>query len=160
MEWQVKTFDELTKQELYDILRMRSEVFVAEQSSPYNDVDGADFGARRVYARASGWRDFRDAVARARGRRASLPRTRARARYDGAGDCARARGVRGVRADDRRAGLFKGVLPLFRICRDFGALRRRGRAARRYEARASRRGPRLKRRTVDMRLELRGTGRA
>ena len=42
MEWQVKTFEELTKQELYDILRMRSEVFVAEQSSPYNDVDGAD----------------------------------------------------------------------------------------------------------------------
>ena len=35
MEWQVKTFDELTKRELYDILRMRSEVFVAEQSSPF-----------------------------------------------------------------------------------------------------------------------------
>ena len=101
MEWQVKTFDELTKRELYDILRMRSEVFVAEQSSPYNDVDGADFcalhlraacfrlrwgGARRVYASASGGRDFRDAVARASGRRAGLPRTRACARYDGAGD--------------------------------------------------------------------------
>lgn len=50
MEWQVKTFDELTKQELYDILRMRSEVFVAEQSSPYNDVDGADFRALHVFA--------------------------------------------------------------------------------------------------------------
>lgn len=50
MEWQVKTFEELTKQELYDILRMRSEVFVAEQSSPYNDVDGADFRALHVFA--------------------------------------------------------------------------------------------------------------
>ena len=50
MEWQVKTFDELTKGELYDILRMRSEVFVAEQSSPYNDVDGADFRALHIFA--------------------------------------------------------------------------------------------------------------
>lgn len=50
MEWQVKTFDELTKRELYDILRLRSEVFVAEQSSPYNDVDGADLCALHLFA--------------------------------------------------------------------------------------------------------------
>lgn len=50
MEWLIKNFDELTKRELYDILRMRSEVFVAEQSSPYNDVDGADFSALHLFA--------------------------------------------------------------------------------------------------------------
>lgn len=50
MEWMIKNFDGLTKRELYDILRMRSEVFVAEQSSPYNDVDGADFNALQIFA--------------------------------------------------------------------------------------------------------------
>ena len=50
MEWKVKSFGELTARELYDILRMRSEIFVAEQNSPYNDVDGADFAARQLFA--------------------------------------------------------------------------------------------------------------
>lgn len=50
MEWRIKSFDGLTKRELYDILRMRSEVFVAEQRSPYNDVDGADLCALHLFA--------------------------------------------------------------------------------------------------------------
>lgn len=50
MEWRIKNFDGLTKRELYDILRMRSEVFVMEQSSPYNDVDGADLCALHLFA--------------------------------------------------------------------------------------------------------------
>lgn len=50
MEWKIKTFSELTARELYDILRMRSEIFVAEQRSPYNDVDGADLSAWQIFA--------------------------------------------------------------------------------------------------------------
>ena len=37
-----KTFSELTSDELYDILRLRSEIFVVEQDCVYNDLDGLD----------------------------------------------------------------------------------------------------------------------
>lgn len=39
---QVKQFSELTTIELYNVLRLRSEVFVVEQESIYLDVDGKD----------------------------------------------------------------------------------------------------------------------
>lgn len=42
MNWKIKTFEKLTAQELYDILHLRSEVFVVEQNCVYQDVDGAD----------------------------------------------------------------------------------------------------------------------
>lgn len=42
LEITIKTFDELTKQELYTILQLRSEVFVMEQHCIYQDVDGKD----------------------------------------------------------------------------------------------------------------------
>lgn len=42
MEWKIKRFDELTTEELYDILTLRSKVFVVEQKCAYQDVDGAD----------------------------------------------------------------------------------------------------------------------
>lgn len=38
----IKTFDELTKDELYDILQLRTEVFVVEQDCVYQDIDGKD----------------------------------------------------------------------------------------------------------------------
>ncbi|RAV29351.1 GNAT family N-acetyltransferase [Sinomicrobium soli] len=41
----VKSFDELSLRELYDILRLRSEVFVVEQDCVYQDIDGRDSGA-------------------------------------------------------------------------------------------------------------------
>ena len=37
-----KTFYELNIQELYQILRLRSEVFVVEQDCVYQDLDGKD----------------------------------------------------------------------------------------------------------------------
>lgn len=37
-----KTFDALTVFELYDIMRLRQEVFVVEQNCPYLDADGKD----------------------------------------------------------------------------------------------------------------------
>lgn len=44
----VKTFQELTTQELYDVLQLRSEVFVVEQNCVYQDVDGKDQKALHV----------------------------------------------------------------------------------------------------------------
>lgn len=38
----IKKFDELTLNELYDILNLRAEIFVVDQNCPYNDVDGKD----------------------------------------------------------------------------------------------------------------------
>ena len=37
-----KTFGELTLNELYELLRVRSEVFVVEQNCVYQDMDGDD----------------------------------------------------------------------------------------------------------------------
>lgn len=44
----VKSFDELTKQDLYDVLQLRSEVFVVEQNCVYQDLDGKDQKALHV----------------------------------------------------------------------------------------------------------------
>jgi ElaA protein len=43
--WQLKNFDALTAKELYDILQLRSEVFVVEQNCVYLDMDGKDEGS-------------------------------------------------------------------------------------------------------------------
>ncbi|SFK37826.1 ElaA protein [Halobacillus dabanensis] len=42
MKWVQKTFQELTKEELYEILQVRVAVFVVEQECPYPEVDGRD----------------------------------------------------------------------------------------------------------------------
>jgi ElaA protein len=44
-----KSFDELTKAELYAILALRVEVFCVEQNCPYQDVDGQDLKAQHVF---------------------------------------------------------------------------------------------------------------
>lgn len=44
----VKTFEELSINELYDILQLRSEVFVVEQNCVYQDLDGKDSKAIHV----------------------------------------------------------------------------------------------------------------
>ena len=43
MKLNIKTFDELTKEELYEILKLRSAIFVVEQNCAYQDLDDADF---------------------------------------------------------------------------------------------------------------------
>lgn len=43
-----KTFNELTTQELYNLLQLRSEVFVVEQDCVYQDMDGKDQKALHV----------------------------------------------------------------------------------------------------------------
>ncbi|MFT5242661.1 MAG: ElaA protein [Glaciecola sp.] len=44
----VKTFKELTTQELYKLLQLRSEVFVVEQECVYQDLDGKDEQALHI----------------------------------------------------------------------------------------------------------------
>lgn len=51
MELVVKPYDELTLDELYEILRLRVSVFVVEQNCPYTEIDGRDKGAVHVYFR-------------------------------------------------------------------------------------------------------------
>ncbi|MBW8685591.1 GNAT family N-acetyltransferase [Chitinophaga rhizophila] len=42
IKWVTKTFEELTTQELYALLRLRSEIFVVEQKCAFQDMDNAD----------------------------------------------------------------------------------------------------------------------
>lgn len=44
----VKTFKELNITELYEILQLRSEVFVVEQDCVYQDLDGKDIDALHI----------------------------------------------------------------------------------------------------------------
>lgn len=48
LTFKTKTFQELTKDELYTILRLRAEVFVVEQNCPYQDVDNKDQKALHI----------------------------------------------------------------------------------------------------------------
>lgn len=48
MKITVKAFDDLRLQELYELLRLRSEVFVVEQNCVYQDIDGKDQKALHV----------------------------------------------------------------------------------------------------------------
>jgi len=42
ISWSIKSFDELNINELYDLLKLRSEVFVVEQNCVYQDIDDKD----------------------------------------------------------------------------------------------------------------------
>lgn len=53
IRWQWKTFPELTGAELYDLMRLRQEIFVVEQDCAYLDADGRDVEARHLL----GWHD-------------------------------------------------------------------------------------------------------
>ena len=54
MELTVKPFDQLTRDELYEILQVRTAVFIVEQNCPYQDLDGDDRQALHVTLRGSG----------------------------------------------------------------------------------------------------------
>lgn len=43
-----KKFDELSRSQLYEILQLRSEIFVVEQNCTYQDLDGKDQEALHV----------------------------------------------------------------------------------------------------------------
>lgn len=42
MVWHLKTFEQLTNTELYNILKLRSEIFVVEQNCIFQDIDDKD----------------------------------------------------------------------------------------------------------------------
>ena len=42
LKWKIKPFEALTVHELYDLLKVRSEIFVLEQNCVYLDIDGKD----------------------------------------------------------------------------------------------------------------------
>lgn len=48
--WQCKSFSELTTEEVYKILQLRSEVFVVEQNCAYQDCDNKDQEAFHLMA--------------------------------------------------------------------------------------------------------------
>jgi ElaA protein len=50
MEWRHRAFAELSTGELYEILKLRQQVFVVEQSCPYLDADGLDAAASHLFA--------------------------------------------------------------------------------------------------------------
>ena len=50
----VKHFQELTAEEVYQIIRARVEVFVVEQNCAYQDLDGCDEAAYHVYIEDEG----------------------------------------------------------------------------------------------------------
>lgn len=54
MEVAIKTFNQLTTEELYQILRLRSEVFVVEQDCVYQDVDNKDQKALHIIGTKNG----------------------------------------------------------------------------------------------------------
>ena len=54
ISWKTKTFDELSTQELYQILRLRSEVFVVEQNCVYQDIDNKDQKALHLFGIVEG----------------------------------------------------------------------------------------------------------
>jgi ElaA protein len=54
MESVIKKFNELSLDELYEILKLRAEVFVVEQDCVYQDLDGIDQDAWHVYIKENG----------------------------------------------------------------------------------------------------------
>src|ERR1700727_2959128 len=52
IKWTCKAFGELTTEELYQILRLRSEVFVVEQNCVFLDMDNKDAVCHHVM----GWK--------------------------------------------------------------------------------------------------------
>ena len=50
MDIKIKAFDELSLNELYEILKLRSEVFVVEQQCIYQDIDDFDQQSFHLFA--------------------------------------------------------------------------------------------------------------
>ena len=51
MKWTLKTFDQLSIDELHDIIQLRINVFVVEQNCPYPELDGKDGKAYHFFGR-------------------------------------------------------------------------------------------------------------
>ena len=54
IQWKIKSFDTLSVHELYDLLQLRSEIFVVEQNCVYLDLDGKDKVALHLFGEFEG----------------------------------------------------------------------------------------------------------
>ena len=54
IQWKIKPFEALSVNELYDLLKLRSEIFVVEQNCVYLDLDGKDKLALHLFAEFEG----------------------------------------------------------------------------------------------------------
>ncbi|TBX71184.1 GNAT family N-acetyltransferase [Flavobacterium silvisoli] len=54
LEWKIKRFETLSVRELYELLQLRSEVFVVEQNCVYQDIDGKDQKAIHLIGEVDG----------------------------------------------------------------------------------------------------------
>lgn len=54
LEWKIKRFEELSLTELYELLQLRSEVFIVEQNCAYQDADGKDLKALHLIGESNG----------------------------------------------------------------------------------------------------------
>ena len=54
MKLNIKTFEQLTTKELYELLRVRAEVFVVEQNCVYQDLDEKDMDSLHVFYEQDG----------------------------------------------------------------------------------------------------------
>ena len=54
IHWKIKSFAELSVPELYEILKIRQEVFIVEQTCDYLDADGYDDKAIHLWAENNG----------------------------------------------------------------------------------------------------------
>jgi ElaA protein len=54
LEWKIKPFEALSVHELYDLLKLRSEIFVVEQNCVYLDLDGKDKLALHLFGEYEG----------------------------------------------------------------------------------------------------------
>ncbi|MBW9146078.1 GNAT family N-acetyltransferase [Clostridium sp. CM027] len=54
MKWEIKKFNELNGEEVYEILKLRSEVFVIEQQCIYEECDGKDNNSYHLFAKENG----------------------------------------------------------------------------------------------------------
>ncbi|RZJ67963.1 MAG: GNAT family N-acetyltransferase [Flavobacterium sp.] len=54
LKWKIKPFEALSLNELYQVLQLRSEVFVVEQNCVYQDIDGKDSKALHVLGELDG----------------------------------------------------------------------------------------------------------
>ena len=52
--WKIKSFEELSTTELYQILKARCDVFIVEQNCPYPDLDEYDQKALHLWAEKEG----------------------------------------------------------------------------------------------------------
>jgi ElaA protein len=54
LNWKLKKFEELKTEEIYEILKIRNEVFIVEQKCPYQDCDGRDKKSYHLYLQDEG----------------------------------------------------------------------------------------------------------